>query len=154
MGFFDKLKAAANFVTGGAAKVTIEWNPPLAFPGEPVRVRVTATSTGPVINSGGCFVDVAANETLNIQQNALGTGNQHISHTKQTFSQTFQIAPPFQLGAGQTLQFEGQFVLPPGGQPTYDGPFADHDWGMRGRIEMPGNDPDSGFLKFIVGRKV
>ena len=153
MGFFDKLKSAANFVTGGAATVTIEWHPAIAFPGEPINVRVTAQSTGGAINSGGVFVDVAAHEQLNIPQNALGNNNPHVSHTKQTYSHTHQIAPAFQLGAGQQMQWEGQIQLPPQAQPTYDGPFADHDWGMRGRIEMTGNDPDSGFVKFFVGKR-
>jgi hypothetical protein len=153
MGFFDKLKGAMNFVTGGAAKVTIEVTPQVAFPGEPLQVRVTATSTGPAISSGGVFVDVAAHEQLSIPENALGNNNPHISHTKQTFSQSFQIAAPFQLGPGQTGQWMGQVVLPPQAQPTYDGPFADHDWGIRGRVEMRGNDPDSGFVKFVVGRR-
>lgn len=153
MGFFDKLKGAVNFVTGGAAKVTIEWSPAMAFPGEPIGVRVTAQSTGPAISSGGVFVDVSAHEQLNIPQNALGNNNPHVSHTKQTYSHTYQIAPGFQLAPNQSMQWEGQIVLPPQAQPTYDGPFADHDWGMRGRLEMTGNDPDSGFVKFIVGKR-
>lgn len=153
MGFFDKLKGVANFVTGGAAKVTIEWQPHVAMPGEPLHVRVTATSTGPTINSQGVFVDVAGHEQLNIPANALGNQNPHISHNRQTIAQTFQIAGPLQLGANETRVFEGQIQLPPHAQPTYDGPFADHDWGIRGRLEMTGNDPDSGYLKFIVGKR-
>jgi hypothetical protein len=153
MGFFDKLKSAANFVTGGAAKVVIEYNPQFAFPGEPVGVRVTVTSTGPAIQGSGIFVDVQANEMLNIAANVLGNNNPHISHTKQTYHHAFPIAGAFQLGPNETKMFEGQFVLPPNAQPTYDGPLADHDWGMRGRVEMSGNDPDSGFVKFQVGKR-
>lgn len=153
MGFFDKMKGAMNFVGGGAAKVTIEWQPAVAFPGEPIQVRVTATSTGSAIKSGGVFVDVAAHEQLNIPPNALGNNNPQISHQKQTFSQTFQIAAPFTLGPNESCQYEGQFTLPPQAQPTYDGPFADHDWGMQGRVDMTGNDPDSGWVKFFVGKR-
>jgi hypothetical protein len=153
MGFFDKLKGAVIFVTGGAAKVTVEWNPPIAFPGDVLNVRVTATSTGAAINSGGIFIDIAGHEQLNIPRNALGNSNEPISHNKETLSQTFQIAPPFALGPNETKQFEGRINLPPHAQPTYDGPYADHDWGIRGRLEMTGNDPDSGFQKFIVGKR-
>ncbi len=153
MGFFDKMKGAMNFVTGGAAKVSIEWNPPVSFPGEPIQVRVTVTSAGPAISSGGVFVDVAAHEQLNIPANALGNNNPQINHQKQTFSHTFQIAPAFQLGPNEARQYEGQITLPPQAQPTYDGPLADHDWGMQGRVEMSGNDPDSGYVKFIVGKR-
>lgn len=153
MGFFDKLKGAMNFVSGGAAKVSVEWSPPIAYPGEPVQVRITVASTGPAIKSGGVFVDVAAHEQLNIPPNTLPQQGQAIAHQAQTFSHTFQIAPAFQLGPNEMRQFEGQLTLPPQAQPTYDGPLADHDWGMRGRVEMTGNDPDSGFVKFVVGRR-
>jgi hypothetical protein len=153
MGFFDKLKGAASFVTGGAAKVTIEWQPQVGYPGQPIQVRITAQSTGGAINSGGVFVDVEANEQLNIPQNALGNNNPTINYARKTFSQTYPIAPAFQLAPNETKMWEGHFVLPPQAQPTYDGPLADHDWGMRARIEMTGNDPDSGFLKFIVGKQ-
>lgn len=153
MGFFDKMKAAASFVTGGAAKVMVEWNPRVAYPGEPVQVRVTVTSTGGQIAANGVFVDIQANEQLNIQANQLGNNNPPVTHTKQTFTQSVQISPPFQLAPGQSLQFEGQFMLPANAQPTYDGPFADHDWGMCARVDMKGNDPDSGFQKFVVGKK-
>ncbi len=153
MGFFDKLKGAANFLTGGAAKVSVDWEPKVAFPGEPVRVRITVASTGPSIKSGGVFVDVNANEMLNVPAGELPEKGAQISHTKLTFSQVFQVAPAFSLEGGQTQLFEGHFVLPPNAQPTYDGPLADHDWGMRARVEMSGNDPDSGFVKFVVGKK-
>ncbi len=152
MGFFDKLKGAVNFVTGGGAKVTVEWQPPLAFPGEPVSVRVTVTSTGAALSASGVFIDFAAHEQLAIPEGALGNQNASINHTKQTLSQTLPLAAPFQLGANETKQFEGRVNLPHG-QPTYDGPFADHDWGIRARVEMSGNDPDSGFQKIIVGRR-
>src|SRR5687767_6218025 len=108
MGFFDKLKGAVNFVTGGGAKVTVEWQPPLAFPGEPVNVRVTVVSTGGQIASGGVFIDFAAHEQLNIPENALGTNNPSINHTKQTVSQSIPIAPAFQLAPNETKLFEGR----------------------------------------------
>ena len=153
MGFFDKLKGAMNAVTGGAAKVSIEWHPQTAMPGEPVMVRVTATSTGAALSSGGVFVDVAAAEEVKIPQNALGNNNPPINHSNQTFSHTFQIAPAFQLAPNETKQFEGQIQLPLQLQPTYDGRFVDHDWRMQGRVEATGNDPDSGWIKFRVGMR-
>src|SRR3989304_6076715 len=46
MGFLDKLKGAVNAVTGGAAKVTMEFEPKAVYPGDVVRVKISATSTG------------------------------------------------------------------------------------------------------------
>lgn len=153
MGFFDKVKGAMNAITGGAAKVSVEWHPQVAMPGEPVQVRVTATSTGGALSSGGVFIDVVAAEQLKINQNALGNNNPPINHRSQTFSQQYQIAPTFQLAPNETKQWEGQFVLPPQAQPSYDGPMADHIWTLQGRIEATGNDPDSGWLTFRVGTR-
>ena len=39
MGFLDKLKGAINVLTGGAAKVTIGYQPAFVFPGDVVRVK-------------------------------------------------------------------------------------------------------------------
>jgi sporulation-control protein spo0M len=153
MGFFDRMKGAMNFVTGGGAKVSVEWSPQVAMPGEAVQVRVVVTSTGGPISSGGVFIDVQANEELQLPENTVHGGNPAIKHTKQTYSETYQIAPNFSLVANQSHTFEGSFTMPINAQPTYDGPFADHDWGMRARVEMTGNDPDSGFKKFVVGKR-
>jgi hypothetical protein len=153
MGFFDKMKGAMNFVTGNAARVTLEWQPQTAMPGEPLHVRVTATSTGGPINSGGVFIDVVGSEQIKIPQNALGNNNPAINHSNNTITQTFQIAGPFQLAPNETKYWDGQIVLPPNAQPTFDGPWADHTWRMQGRVEMTGNDPDSGYLVFRVGAR-
>ncbi len=147
------MKGAMNFVTGGAARVTLEWQPQTAMPGEPLNVRVTATSTGGAIDSGGIFIDVIGSEQIKIPQNALGNNNPQINHRNQTFSHTFQIAGPFQLAPNETKVFDGQITLPPNVQPTFDGPWADHNWTMQGRVEMTGNDPDSGYQQFRVGAR-
>jgi len=67
MGLFDMIKGAVNAVTGGGAKVTIEFQPALVMPGGAVQVKVTATSTGGEIKSQGCYVDVLGSEVVNAQ---------------------------------------------------------------------------------------
>jgi len=157
MGLFDKIKGAIKAVTGGAAKVTIEYPQVLVQPNVPLRVRVTATSTGGEVKSGGCFIDVAGSEVIQIDDaTPTGHGLQpgqhvHIHETNETFKQAFQIAPAFVLAPNETKVFEGAFQLPPGVQPSYQGKHASHQWTLRGRIEAVGNDPDSGYLPFRVG---
>ena len=149
MGLFDKLKGAMNAVTGGCAKVTIEYQPQVGLPGDYVRVRVTATSTGAAINSKGVYVDLLAQEAIHLK----GGDHDGVHHNETTFNQEVQIAPAFQLAAGQALQWEGQFQLPPTAQPSYVGRHAKHEWFIRGRIEAFGNDPDSGWQPFRVGAR-
>ncbi len=157
MGLFDKIKGAIKAVTGGAAKVTIEYPQTLLQPNVPMRVRVTATSTGAEVKSGGCFIDVVGSEVIQIND-ATATGHgiqpgQHVDihESNETFKQAFQIAPAFVLAPNETKVFEGAFQLPPGVQPSFQGKHTTHQWTLRGRIEAFGNDPDSGYLPFRVG---
>jgi len=153
MGFFDKIKGAVNAVTGGGAKVTIEYNPPVAFPGEPIFVRITATSSGGEVKSGGIFVDVQGTEHVALNKGAAANVHEPIRVSNSTFSNAFPIAPGFVLAPNETKMFEGSFPFPHG-MPTYEGPCAEHEWSIRGRVEAFGNDPDSGFVPIRVGLKM
>jgi hypothetical protein len=151
MGFFDKIKGAMNAVTGGGATVTVEFSPAVAFPGEGLQVRVTAASTGGEVKGNGVWVDVQGMEQVKLNGGSSPQVQQDISVSRATFEQSFRISGPFQLGAGQQQQWEGMVQLPPQIQPTFDGSLCDHDWGIRGRLETFGNDPDSGYVRFRVG---
>ena len=96
MGFMDKLKAAAQAVTGGAAKVSIEYQPQVAFAGDTVTVKVTATSAGGEVKSKGIFVDIRGLEVVTVDRNMAGT-NLDVNVSRTSFEQSFQIAPAFVL---------------------------------------------------------
>jgi sporulation-control protein spo0M len=151
MGLFDKLKDVANLVTGGAAQVSIEYEPRVAFPGENVSVRITATSTGAQVKSGGVFVDLRAVETVRLPRGVATGVDQAIHTTHTSFEQQFSIAPAFTLAPNETKEFEGVVRLPSNMQPSFEGHYTQHEWSIRGRIEVTGNDPDSGFMVFRVG---
>lgn len=152
MGFFDKLKGAVNAVTGGAAKVTLEYQP-MGFPGESFAVRVIATSTGQEVKSKGVFIDLMGTEDVKIKSGPTNGLSQDVSVSKKTFDQAFQIAPAFVLAPNETKQFDGVVQIPHNLQPTYSGIYSHHQWQIRGRIEAFGNDPDSGIMPFRVGMK-
>ena len=63
MGLFDKLKAAVNFVSGGAATVSIEYSPTTAVAGSPIKVKVTALASAEV-KSKGIYIDLRAVEKV------------------------------------------------------------------------------------------
>lgn len=154
MGFFDKIKSAVNAVTGGAAKVTIEFQPTTGYAGDQVLVKISVVATGnSEVKSKGMFVDLRSVEEVTIKKNVAGTDNDiGVSHT--TFEQEFKIAPDFVLAGNETKLFEGTIQLPANVQPTYEGHFTQHRWEIRGRMEAFGNDPDSGYLPFRVGMKM
>ena len=168
MGFFDAIKGAVNAVTGGAAKVTVEFQPQTVMAGGTITVKVTAVSTGGEVKSQGVFVDLLGSEQVHAQDvhatPRTGMGQPHaasttgqrydVSVSKTTFEQSIQISPAFVLGAKETKVFEGKVTIPAGSQPSFQGTYAKHQWSLRGRVEAWGNDPDSGYLPIRVGLAV
>jgi len=154
MGLLDKLKNATNTLSGGAARVSLEYAPSVALPGDTLSVRITATSTGSQVKSSGVFVDLRAVETVRLSAVRVSSGDTASTRSSHTsFEQQFPIAPAFTLAPNETKVFEGQVRLPSNVQPSFEGHFAQHEWSIRGRVEVTGNDPDSGFVAFRVGTK-
>lgn len=154
MGLLDKLKNAANTVSGGAARISLEYEPKVALPGDTLSVRITATSSGSQVKSGGVFVDLRAIETVRLPAvRVAGTDSSSTRNSYTSYEQQFPIAPAFTLAPNETRVFEGQVRLPSNVQPSFEGHYAQHEWSIRGRAEMTGNDPDSGFVALRVGTK-
>lgn len=151
MGFFDKIKGAVNAVTGGAAKVEMEYLP-MVMAGEKLAVRIKATSTGQKVESKGVYVDLAGTEKIKIRRSQAGTESD-VELSNATFEKQILIAPAFTLEANETKQWEGVIEMPAGVEPTFSGAYAKHEWFVRGRIEAFGNDPDTGYLPLTVGAR-
>ncbi len=153
MGLLDKLKGAVNFVTGGAAKVQIEYSPSTAVPGTTINVKVTATSTGGEVKSKGIYVDLRAVERVSVSKRDSAELDSDLNLSFTTFNNEIKIAEEFVLGKDETRVFEGTVTMPDNVQPTFDGKYVSHEWEIRGRVEAKGNDPDSGFQPIKVGMK-
>ena len=147
MGFLDKMKSAASAVTGGAAKVSIEFPHQPTRSGDSMQVKVTVMSMGKEVKSGGVFVDIEARETGQVK---CAKCQQMIPINVQTVGQSIPIGPAFVLQPGETKVIEATIQIPPG-QPTYNGNVR-HEWKIRGRLDAFGNDPDSGFQLIEVTR--
>ena len=151
MGFMDKLKGAVKAVTGGSAKVEMDYPTEAWQPGQSMQIRITITSTVGDMKTKGVFVDVRAEEVVNIDKKASQQLEESLRLSRDTFTHTFQIAPEFVLGGGETQTFEGEIALPENVQPSYNGKFTQHKWSIRGRLDVRGNDPDTGFKPLRVG---
>ena len=121
MGVFDKLKSAGQAMTGGSAKVSIEYPLQTVFPGEPVAVRVTVMSSASgEVKSKGVFVDLLAEEHLN-------GGNMQCPHCRNSFSpkhdpkktheQSVPIAPA--LPCRIAVSAEGRSLAAPQARPEW-----------------------------------
>ncbi|MCP3136769.1 hypothetical protein [Pyxidicoccus xibeiensis] len=126
----------------------------MALPGDVVSVRLTVSSAGAQVKSGGVFVDLRAVETVRLPSGTQsGVSLQTSKSSYTSFEQQFAIAPTFTLAPNETKVFEGQVRLPSNVEPSFMGHYAQHEWAIRGRLEMTGNDPDSGFSAIRVGAK-
>ena len=150
MGLLGKLKNAANFVTGGAAKVQVEYSPSTAVSGQAIQVKVTATSTGGEVKSKGIYIDLRSIERVSVLKRESVHLDQDLNFSQETFSTELKISDDFVLGADETRVFEGSINMPNNVQPSFDGRFVSHAWEIRGRVEAKGNDPDSGYQPIRV----
>jgi sporulation-control protein spo0M len=140
MGFLDKMKSVGTAMTGGAAKVSLEYPQKTLMPGESIQVRVTVVSMGKEVKSGGVFVDIHAVEHGQVK---CATCQKMVNVNNETVKHSIPIAPAFILQPGESKTFESTIQIP-SGQPSYHGTVS-NTWKIRGRLDAFGNDPDSGF---------
>lgn len=146
MGFLDKMKAAGQAVSGGAARVSIEFAHQQLKPGDSLPVKVTVISMGREVKSSGVFVDIHAAESGSIKCKHCG---QMIQIQNETIKQAIPVGPAMVLQPNETKVFEATVQIPMGAMPSYSGSIR-HEWKIRGRLEAFGNDPDSGFQSLEV----
>jgi hypothetical protein len=139
MGFFKDLK---NKITGGAA--TVRLSVPSAQRGKPVQVQVqiTAKAAGKV---SAVYLLVRGTESCEWKEN-----NEKVGQSKGSFETRVQIAGAMDLVEGQSYDLQGMFELPGNVQPTFRGALINHTWEVQAGLDMPGNDPDSGWVAFEV----
>jgi len=140
MGFFKDLK---NKVTGGAATVRV--NIPSARRGQavPVVVQATAKANGKV---SAVYLLVRATENAELRNSS----NEKVSGSKVSYENRVMIAGAQELKEGETYSWEGSVELPASAHPTLRGTIIHHQWEVQAGLDMPGNDPDSGWQAFDV----
>jgi hypothetical protein len=140
MGFFKDLK---NKVTGGGAQVTV--SVPAAQRGRavPVQIHATAKANGKV---AAVYLLVRATESCSFKD----SDNNKQSASKVSYENKITISGPLELKEGQSYDWQGQLELPTNSNPTLRGSLIDHTWEVQAGLDMPGNDPDSGWQTFDV----
>lgn len=140
MGFFKDLK---NKVTGGAATVRV--TVPTARRGQavPVQVQATAKANGKV---AAVYVLLRATETAQFKTD----GGDKVKGEKTSYENKVSIAGASEIKEGETYTYEGVIELPTTTNPSLRGGIIDHIWEIQAGLDMPGNDPDSGWQTFDV----
>ena len=146
MALFSKIKQAVQSVTGGGAKVflTLVTSPSRQ---QPFHVQVKALVADSDIKPARVYVAVEGVETVNVSA-YVENRNQTFSSTATTFQSDFLIAGAQELKAKQEYTWEGDVQIPQNVLPTYRGRNAQHEWRIKAGLDLPGNDPDSGWTGF------
>jgi len=141
MGLLDKMKSVGQAMTGGGAKVSLEYPIKPLRAGETLPVKVTVVNvSGKELKSGGVFVDIHATESGQVKCKHCG---QMTQVNNDSVKQSIPVGPAMVLQPGETKVYEANIQVP-SGQPSYNG-VVSNVWKLRGRMDAFGNDPDSGF---------
>ncbi len=148
MGFFDKLKAMKNAVTGGAAKVEVETGDGAEL-GEPFAVKVRATAKAD-LNISSVYVIVRAVEQVTVPDER-GRIPDEIHGEYETFEDRVEVTGAQELKAGEQYEWECEITLSDDDcNPTFDGEICQHIWQIQAGLDAKGNDPDSGWVHFVI----
>lgn len=151
MGFFDKLKAAANSVTGGGATVTVEIG--TAVRGQPVPFRVRATAKAD-LKITSVYLLVRATEHATVRDTDAraggGTKSELVRGREESYSSRVDVTGQTTLASGAEGAWEGTLTLPVSAQPTFRGRMIQHTWEVQAGLDTFGNDPDSGWVQIDV----
>jgi len=133
MGIFDKLKHA---VTGGAAKVELQKYDGKLEGGALVFVRVAVTANDNDLTSKGVFIDLHGEDDMDEK---LLDKAAELFNPDPEFS--WPVATDQVFPVGETKVLENAIALPP----TLE---QSRTWLIRARVEAPGKDPSSAWVKF------
>lgn len=158
MGFFDKLKQAKNFITGGGAVVNIRTGESICDGNSPIKFFIEVVVKDADVNMNNLYLKVRALEEVTVRdtdhrENEEGehvTESELVTNSHETFSSEVQVTGAETLEANKTYNWEYEFELPQNVYGTYRGHNAVHIWEVYAGVDMSGNDPDSGWITFEV----
>ena len=158
MGFFDKLKSAANFITGGGADVNVATAGQVVNANEPIPVAVQVRVRDANIDIRNVYVKIQGVEYVKAldkdeyveEDGRVDTEVEVVQNQVVTYSNEVIIEGAQTLEANQTYEFEGTIQLPSNVQASYYGVNARHEWSIYAGVDMMGNDPDSGWVRIDV----
>jgi hypothetical protein len=155
MGLMDKLKAAKSSITGDWASLALSFEP--AARGGSVTATTDVTVKAQPISVDGIVIEVRCEEIIDIPNasahdgDGTSSGNlRRVTSTESVVTKDVKVSGPIELAAGSTTTFSGEIPIPASAPPTLDGRFARYEWQIRARVEMKGNDPDSGWQTLQV----
>ena len=148
MGFLSNLKGN---LTGDWATVTTQVS--TARRGETISVPIEVTVKDKDISVDAVILELSCREIVDLPDrgsSSTSSCNHSMSANESLYDQNINVAGPQQLGAGSSQSFTANVQIPSHLPPTFSGRNARVEWSVRARLDMKGNDPDSGTQHITV----
>lgn len=158
MGLFSKIK---NYITGGAAEVAIVFEADQVDGSQPIRLFISA------IAKDDCKIKqvyfkvkgVESYKERVVVNNTNSDGSSSTSTRDETHEEVHHreeqiVAEELLLKAGSEEKWLVTFELPESAIATYHGKEVSFRWKVFAGLDMPGNDPDSGWVEFVLAKKM
>lgn len=152
MGFLSNMKKN---LTGSWAEVALAIEP-AARRGDTIPVRVDVQVEDDEVTVTSVIVEVYCEEVVDVRSvvSAATTGpitQQMSNELEETLHhEEVILASALTLSAGSTSSYEGSVRLPQNAPASARGRHAEFRWTARARLDMKGNDPDSGWTPLEV----
>jgi hypothetical protein len=156
MGFFDKLKAVTNFITGGGAIVTVQTLEQVTAVDKPFAILVRVAVKDTDLSARRIYLQIRATEQVHVddvdtdfeRDGRIESRRESIDRSVVTYQTEIEVAGSQTLQANQVYEFETEILLPDDVNPSYYGQNARHIWEVYAAVDVTGNDPDSGWHEF------
>lgn len=177
MGIWESVRSTVSMVTGTSAKVRIDWEEGVVTPGKTVPITVVVDNATAPLEIRQVLVELRAVEQINVPRDAdplqlmsdaledgldsastssrspLGPRVRRPSNYRTrhfTFRQSIRVGQASNLEPNESQSFEGRIPFPMNIEPTFSGKYCQHRWELRGRVDVFGKDPSSGWSSFRV----
>ncbi|SHO57377.1 hypothetical protein [Vibrio quintilis] len=152
MGFFDKVKAIKNMVTGGAAKVYLEC-PHITYD-EPFTVKVKVETLDAPVKISNAYLHLRGCEEVRVpdidvayeRDGELETRREIVTESTDTVNLEIVFANAQELEAENVYEWEVEVEMPSDAPRIYRGRFCEHTYEVMAGLDCFGNDPDSGWI--------
>lgn len=154
MGFFDKIKALKNVITGGAADVEFVSEP--ATLGNEFGISVTAIVKDTDLKVDRVYIKIEGIEEVEVPYTKSNDGGSDGSKKKiarantSTFELEVMVTDVQVLAANERYEWSVKALIPKGVLPVYEGKYCNHYYRARAFLDSKGNDPDSGWQSLDV----
>lgn len=157
MGLMDKMKNLKSTLTGDWAAVSVHFEEPVSRGGI-LKATADVTVKNTAITIEGVIVEVRCEEIIDIANATVYDNNSSTARSatgRATASETVaalevKAAGPQELAAGSSSTYTADIPIPTTAPPSMDGRNARYEWQIRARLDMKGNDPDSGWQTLQV----